>query len=281
MGRKECNLLELNSIEKTLNTISPNTIINAAAYTDVDGAESVPDIVKIINTDAVSLMARHIKKLPGGILIHFSTDYIFDDSKKSAYLETDIPKDIEKLSVYAKSKLDADIAIEKIFDQQVGVGKYFILRSSWIYGDGENFIRKISELLLMNKRLSVVSDQLGIPTSAKWLAEITLLLLNHDSKGGLYHVVPDGCISWYELSIQVATYLASQKLISNNFFNKIRPILAKEYPSIARRPYNSMLDNSKLKTFLNKSNIKVRIPIWTLQVENYLKSNEYFKNIRS
>jgi len=210
LGRSDCDLSSESSITKALNRYQPQVIINAAAYTAVDKAEKERELAFAINAKAPELMARYMANVAHGILVHYSTDYVFADTKTDAYLESDVTGPADQLSVYGQSKLAGEEAIVEIFNLAQDSGhtnnrdkfsRYFILRTSWVYGDGGNFIRTMLRLAGERNQLKVVADQVGVPTSAQWLAEVGIQMAGSHVKSGIYHAVPDGETSWHGLSV--------------------------------------------------------------------------------
>ena len=186
---------------------------------------------------------------------------------------------IEHLNVYGQSKLAGEQAIEEVFNLAHDSGhashvdkfsRYFILRTSWVYGDGSNFIRTMLRLAGERDQLKVVADQMGAPTSAQWLAEIGLQMAGSRVESGIYHAVPDGETSWHGLAVfaieTAATYGEGVEVKSEN----ILPIPATDYPLPARRPYNSRLSNAKLKKVLSDMAFTGQYPHWREQVEAYV-----------
>ncbi len=285
LGRSDCDLVSEFSIIEMLNRYQPQVIINAAAYTAVDEAERERELAFTINAKAPELMARYIANVANGVLVHYSTDYVFADAKKEAYLETDLVGPIEHLNVYGQSKLAGELAIEAVFNLARYSGRpsyadkfasYFILRTSWVYGDGSNFIRTMLRLASERDKLKVVADQMGAPTSAQWLAEVGIQIAGSRVKSGIYHAVPDGETSWHGLAVfaieTAATCGEGIEVKSEN----ILPIPATNYPVPARRPYNSRLSNAKLKKAMLEMAFTSEYPHWQEQVEVYVK--EYVSN---
>jgi dTDP-4-dehydrorhamnose reductase len=286
VGRTECDLANEDEIKQVLNRYQPQVIINAAAYTAVDKAEGEHDLAFAINAKAPQIMAHYIANVAHGILVHYSTDYVFADTKQTAYLETDIAGPLEHLSVYGQSKLAGEQAIEEAFNLVRDSGhtsykdkfsRYFILRTSWVYGDGDNFIRTMLRLAGERDQLKVVADQVGAPTSAHWLAEIGLEMAGSRVESGIYHAVPDGKTSWHGLAVfaieTTASYGEGIEVRSKNIY----PIPATEYPLPSKRPYNSRLNNDKLKKALSEMAFTGQYPHWRNQVEQYVK--EYVKQL--
>ena len=218
----------------------PSLIINAAAYTSVDNAESDYENANLINNIAVTNIANICKELDI-FLIHYSTDYVFDGSKKSAYTEEDATK---PKSVYGKSKLNGEEGIIK------SDCKYIIFRTSWVFSQyGTNFLKTILNLSQHKKNISVVNDQYGCPTFAKDIAIATskvIPFISNEKYVGIYNYCGNYSCSWYEFAEKI---IASNKN-SSNFDIKLKQIVSEEYITKAPRPYNSKLDCKKFnKTF--------------------------------
>ncbi len=287
LGRADCDLTSKPSIVEVLNRYQPQVIINAAAYTAVDKAENLGEreIAFAINAKAPAVIARYIANVAHGILVHYSTDYVFADTKQDAYLETDSVGPINNLNIYGQCKLAGEQAIEEVFNLAHNSGhtsyadkfaRYFILRTSWVYGDGDNFIRTMLRLAAEREQLKVVADQVGAPTSAEWLAEIGVQMAGSRIESGIYHAVPDGETSWHGLAIfAIETAASSGEGIEVKSEN-ILPIPASNYPVHAKRPYNSRLSNAKLKKALSELAFTGQYPHWQEQVEAYVK--EYVSN---
>jgi dTDP-4-dehydrorhamnose reductase len=287
LGRADCDLTSESSLVEVLNRYQPQVIMNAAAYTAVDNAENSGEreIAFAINAKAPAVMARYIANVAHGILVHYSTDYVFADTKQDAYLETDPVGPVEYLNVYGQSKLAGEQAIEEVFNLVHDSGhtsyadkfaRYFILRTSWVYGDGGNFIRTMLRLASERDQLKVVADQMGAPTSAQWLAEIGVQMAGSRVESGIYHAVPDGETSWHGLAVFAIETAASCGEGIEVKSENILPIPATDYPVPARRPYNSRLSNAKLKKALSEMAFTGQYPHWREQVEAYVK--EYVSN---
>lgn len=277
LGRNNCDLSNELSIMEVLDSYKPQVIINAAAYTAVDKAEIERELAFSINAKAPEIMARYIANLASGVLVHYSTDYVFLDTKKTAYLESDTPGPSNLLSIYGQSKLAGEKIIEEIFNVSPQIGhknnspKYYILRGSWIYGDGDNFIKKILYLADQKDSIKVAQDRIGVPTSAQWLAEISIHLAESRAASGIYHAVPDGEISLHELAVFVVeTANLVGKVFKINSKN-ILPVPAVECVLVAKRPYNSRLSNLKLKKILSEIEFIFSYPHWQKNVQVYVK----------
>ena len=277
LGRSECDLASELAIIQTLNHYQPQIIINASAYTAVDLAQSDETTAHQINAKAVELMAKYVATISKGVLVHYSTDYVFDGLKESAYLEDDATN---PLSVYGQSKLLGEQAIETAFagvrnntlDSVEGfVGpRYYILRTSWVYGDGKNFIRTMLSLANQKEELKVIQDQRGCPTSSDWLAQIALQLTFSNTPAGIYHTVVDGETSWHGLAvfaIEIARQAGEGIIVRPE---NILPIPASAYPLPAPRPQNSRMSNQKLKEALEAMPFSAEYPHWEAQVESYV-----------
>jgi dTDP-4-dehydrorhamnose reductase len=247
VGRLECDLSNLDSINGILSVVKPDLIINAAAYTAVDRAETEPQIAFAINAYAPEAMAIYAAKQDATFL-HYSTDYVFDGEKNDFYVEDDLrnPK-----STYGKSKAKGEDLISNAF-ASLNNGRYAIFRTSWVYGDGGNFIRTILRLAKERKELKVISDQYGVPTNASWLAQISLnLAMDPEFKlkpfpSDVYHAVPQGETNWYELAclaVDTAIHAGVQLQLTSE---DIQAIPATDYPLPAPRSMNSRMSTDKL-----------------------------------
>jgi dTDP-4-dehydrorhamnose reductase len=268
VGRAECDLANSDAIAVLLNQLKPNLIVNAAAYTAVDKAETEVDLAYAINAKAPEVMAIYAKQ-HGVTFLHYSTDYVFDGSKKTPYVERDLRK---PLGVYGKSKAAGEEAIEIVFsgDQQsltelneskgpILKGQYAILRTSWVYGDGGNFIRTILRLAIERETLKVIADQYGVPTSATWLAEVSFALVldgQHQLKpfpSGIYHAVPLGEATWHALACFVVEVARGAGAVLQLRPEAIEAITAVEYPLPAPRPMNSRMARDSLEAVFTDS----------------------------
>lgn len=276
-GRSECDLTDELAIIQTLNHYQPQIIINASAYTAVDLAQTDAVTAHQINAKAVELMAKYVATISKGILVHYSTDYVFDGLKESPYLEEDRTN---PLSVYGQSKLKGEQAITQAFagfeqdveneTDYVVDPRYYILRTSWVYGEGKNFIRTILNLACQKEELKVIQDQRGCPTSSDWLAEIALQLIFSKTPSGIYHAVVDGDTSWHGLAlfaIEIARQAGEGILVKPE---NILPIPATAYPLPAPRPPNSRMNHQKLKEALQAMPFSAAFQHWEAQVESYV-----------
>ena len=271
VGREQCDLLNSRAVLECLREINPDCIINAAAYTAVDKAEDEKETAFAVNALALKAMAEycatHHKKL-----IHFSSDYVFDGMKSSPYVESDL---CGPLSVYGESKYAGELAIIEVFASQPMKldevsGQYSIFRTSWVYGDGANFIGTILRLAKERNSLNIIADQYGVPTSTDWLGKLTIAVLQ-ESKwvSGVYHAVPAGRTSWFELARFVIEYAQSLGAQFALDVDQIHPIPASDYPLPAKRPMNSQLSTRKLTDALPSCH-NLLAQDWKISVESYL-----------
>ncbi len=252
--RKQLDLEDSEGLKSILMTIKPKFIINAAAYTNVDKAESEVDKAYLINTKAVGLIAESAKWL-GATLFHYSTDYVFDGSQSGFYCESDQTCPI---NTYGKSKLDGEKAI-------ISSGcDYIIFRTSWVYGrHGNNFIKTILRLAQEKDTLQIVNDQLGVPTSAELIADVTCLVMKNiinnknSDRNSLYHLVPSGETNWYDFAKFIIEQSTKSGLKCKTDVNSISPIATEDYHTPAKRPKNSRLSTEKLTSMLG-----IEMPSW-------------------
>jgi dTDP-4-dehydrorhamnose reductase len=257
VGRTECDLSNADAITALLDELKPNLIINAAAYTAVDKAETEVDLAYAINAKAPEVMAIYAKRY-GATLLHYSTDYVFDGSKKTPYIESDVRN---PLGIYGKSKAAGEEAIEETFANLSAnsSAQYAIFRTSWVYGDGGNFIRSILRLAKERETLKVIADQYGVPTSADWLARVSLaLVLNKDHQlksypPGIYHAVPLGETTWHALACRAVQVATGAGVALKLCPDVIEAIPATDYPLPAPRPMNSRMARGILETALTDS----------------------------
>lgn len=248
-GRREAPLDDLQRIRQLLTTEMPDVIINAAAYTAVDRAETEPELAGLINRDAPALMARTARET-GAWLIHYSSDYVYDGKKTIPYVESDPPN---PLGIYGRTKLDGDLAIA------ASACHSLIFRVSWVYAFGHrNFPQAILDLARERSSLNVVGDQIGAPTDAAFIAAVTMMALKKlarereaEQLGGLYHLSPAGDVSRAELArFLVAEARAAGAELALDPVD-IRDISTMDYPQPAARPLNSRLDSTRISQVLS------------------------------
>ncbi|CRM01781.1 dTDP-4-dehydrorhamnose reductase [Pseudomonas sp. 31 R 17] len=239
LGRDQLDLANAALIREKVRAHRPDLIINAAAHTAVDQAESEPDAAFAINAIAPGILAEEAKAL-GIPLIHYSTDYVFDGSKPAPYTENDTPN---PLGVYGQSKLAGEQAIAAVG------GKYLILRTSWVYSShGKNFLLTMQRLLQEKPQMRIVADQIGAPTWAGTIADSTRALIERWQAGdagewGVYHLTAQGETSWFGFAEAIGEQLRAE----GKPCAELEAIPSSAYPTPARRPLNSRLDCSRLQ----------------------------------
>jgi dTDP-4-dehydrorhamnose reductase len=246
--RAALDLAAPDQVALAIRAATPDVIVNAAAYTAVDQAESEPELAHAINAVAVGVLAKEAKRA-GALLIHYSTDYVFDGAKGAPYVEEDTPN---PLNAYGRSKLAGEEAI-----RGVG-GAYLILRTSWVYAQqGKNFFLTVRRLLKEKDELRVVYDQIGAPTHSNALARATADLIERHGlaslkeRSGVYHATASGSTSWHGFAAAIARLEGLESRV------RVVPIPSEEYPTPARRPRNSRLSNEKLLRHFG-----VALPSW-------------------
>lgn len=255
-GQPEVDFAKPDSIRNAVRAAAPAVIVNAAAYTAVDKAESEPDLAMAVNGTAPGVLAEEAKRL-GSILVHYSTDYVFDGTKQGSYVETDATN---PLSVYGRTKLAGDEAI-----QSVG-GNYLILRTSWVYGArGSNFLLTMLRLAKEREELRIVDDQTGAPTSSECIAQATANILAQvlaptgaglEGRSGVYHLTCGGETTWFGFAKALLTKSAATAT-AGHAIPKLIPITTSEFPRPAQRPANSRLSCKRLE-----EKFGVRMPRW-------------------
>ncbi|KTG16279.1 MULTISPECIES: dTDP-4-dehydrorhamnose reductase [unclassified Guyparkeria] len=256
-GSESVDLAQQNAVSECLEAVRPNVIVNAAAYTAVDKAESEEELARAINADAVRAMANYAAR-NDALLIHYSTDYVFDGDKDGAYLPDDSPN---PQSAYGRTKLEGEEAIR-------GSGcHHLVFRTSWVYSaNGHNFIKTMLRLAAERDELKVVADQVGAPTSAELIADVTSIALAGYRKGhlpiGTYHLTANGATSWHGLASR-----AIDRAIDNGRKLKLRgadvqAIGTADFPTPAARPSNSRMDSGSLEQALS-----LELPDWTIHVD--------------
>jgi len=239
LGRDRLDLAHVDQIREQVRGHRPDLIINAAAHTAVDQAESEPDAAFAVNATAPGVLAEEAKAL-GVPLIHYSTDYVFDGSKPAPYTEADTPN---PLGVYGQSKLAGEQAIAAVG------GEYLILRTSWVYSlHGKNFLLTMQRLLQEKPQMRIVADQIGAPTWAGTIANSTRALIEHWQAGqagewGVYHLTAQGETSWFGFAQAIGEHLRA----AGKPCAELEAIPSSAYPTPAKRPLNSRLDCSRLQ----------------------------------
>ena len=223
------DLTKFEDLQAKINDIKPDFVINAAAFTDVDGCEASEEICDLVNGQAVGNLAQACKKI-GCILVHYSTDYVFNDENSQGYLEND---QINPLNAYGKSKaLGEELILKSGCD-------FYLIRTAWLYGaNGKNFVDTILDLATKQEEIKVVNDQVGNPTYALDLAQSTKKILVDKPSFGIYHQTNAGSCSWYEFALKIKEL--------TGFKAAILPVTSAEFIRPAKRPKFSILLNTKL-----------------------------------
>ena len=260
--RKKLDLANPQAIKDLIDQTKPNIVINTAAYTAVDKAESDPELCYQINVIASEVLAEKAREL-NIPLVYFSTDYVFDGLKKEPYTEND---KVNPLSVYGKTKCEGEEKVRKH-------PKHIILRTSWVFSShGSNFLKTMLRLIADKESLSIVADQWGSPSSASMLADVTFKIVdsifknNNFNDYGTYHVTNEGETNWHQYTILIADEARKLGLKIKCETSHIYPIPTSEHSTVAKRPLNSRLNTEKLKkTFM------LKLPNWELEVKKVLR----------
>lgn len=236
LGRAECDLVDIDAVRRAVVAFRPNLVVNAAAYTAVDRAETEPDLAERVNCQAPAAMAGACREM-GCALLHLSTDYVFDGNKVGMYREEDF---VSPLSVYGRTKADGEAGIRSTLEEHV------ILRTSWVFSShGSNFVKTILRLAAQQKPLRVVDDQTGAPTAAGDIAEAITVISNAVASGkpswGTFHYAGSEPTTWHGFARAILS-------LSREFKEtQVDAITSEAFGAPARRPANSMLDCSRIK----------------------------------
>jgi dTDP-4-dehydrorhamnose reductase len=244
------NLLDFKNLQNNLSKINPDLIINCAAYTNVDKAESQQDLADLLNCKAVDLLSNWTSKNKSKI-IHISTDYVFDGNSNVPLNEDAATNPV---NIYGNTKLQGEKAC------LANDPKSIVIRTSWVYSSfGKNFVKTMSSLMSKRNSLNIVKDQIGSPTYARDIAEVLIFILNHKNwYPGLYHYSNEGQVSWYEFAKLIKKYFGYNTILKG--------VSSNEYPTQAKRPKYSLLDKSKIKNTYN-----VTIPKYNLSLKKCIK----------
>jgi dTDP-4-dehydrorhamnose reductase len=258
LGRQELDLASPDAIRRTVRDTKPDVIVNAAAYTAVDRAESEPELAAAVNGTAPGILAEEAQRI-GAFLVHYSTDYVFDGTKDTPYTEDDTPN---PLNAYGRSKLEGENAI------RASSVSHYIFRTSWVYAaHGHNFLNTILRLARERRELKIVDDQLGSPTWARTIAEATataLLSTQYRDYSGLYHLSATSAVTWFDFAKAILAEIKTLRLDLR--LPALIPITTSEYPLPAQRPANSCLDNTRLHTTLGLST-----PGWPVSLKQCMR----------
>lgn len=267
LGRSECDLAVPGDAAGAVATHKPQVVINAAAFTAVDRAESEPDLAERINAEAVAELAGACAS-SGIPLVHYSTDYVFDGAGETPFSEQDATA---PLSVYGRTKLAGEQAIRS------SNVSHLIFRTSWVYAaHGHNFVRTMLRLAQQRDHLKIIDDQIGAPTWAATIADVTAQALHswqHDNwtpvLSGTYHLTAAGAASWHEFAMAIFEEAIEQGLLPEDRMPKVDPIPTEAYPQPAVRPANSRLSTQRLE-----DSFKLVMPNWQVALRECLVSME-------
>ena len=266
MGRLEADFSEPEALRKIVQSYRPDVIINAAAYTAVDRAEEEEALAMLVNSEAPGVLAEEARKI-NALLIHYSTDYVFDGENEKPYAESDEPNPI---NVYGNSKLGGERAI-----QNSGC-RYIILRTSWVYSSrGKNFFLTVVRLAEKQPRLAIVSDQTGAPTWARMIADATIAVLKQacgevlsgSFVSDVYHLTSRGQTTWYGFATKILSDNRITSVLKGRQPPGIDPLTTAQYPTPARRPKNSTLDISKIE-----SRYDLQLPDWEKSLGEFMQT---------
>jgi dTDP-4-dehydrorhamnose reductase len=256
LDRSQCDLSRPERLPELVRRLRPDVIVNAAAYTAVDDAEREEALATIVNGTAAGVLAREAARA-GALLVHYSTDYVFDGRKDAPYTEDDPPSPV---NAYGRSKLAGEIAL-----RQAG-GAHLILRTSWVYGvRGRNFLRTILALLRERDELRIVADQIGAPTWAAEIAQATAAVIEaaaHERAegrfaSGLFHLTASGATSWHGFAAAILAGARRGGLVGGGQAPRLVAVGSEEYPRPAARPKNSRLAGGRLR-----ARFGVALPGW-------------------
>jgi dTDP-4-dehydrorhamnose reductase len=264
VGTQDCNLADADALRALVRRVAPDVIVNPAAYTAVDKAESDEATARAVNAVAPAILGEEGAKL-GALVLHYSTDYVFDGTKQGAYTENDAPA---PQSVYGRTKLEGEQGLA------AANPRHLILRTSWVVGaHGGNFAKTMLRLAGEREKLTVVADQFGAPTPAALLADLSAHLVREHARTrgtgfpyGTYHVASGGETSWHGYArFVIGEALAAGKQLKANV-DAVAPLATEQYPTPAKRPLNSRLDTTRFRTTFD-----LRLPPWQEGVRHVLR----------
>ena len=254
------DLTRLQGLAETVQALRPDVIVNAGAHTAVDKAESEPELARTLNALAPGVLAREAGKI-GALLVHYSTDYVFDGTGSRPWLETDTPA---PLSAYGRTKLEGEALI------QAACSKHLIFRTSWVYAArGGNFAKTMLRLAQERERLTVIDDQWGAPTGAELIADVTAhairQVLRQPRDAGLYHLAGQGEVTWNGYAKHVIEQAGRAQSAIKIVATEVAPVPTSAFPTPATRPANSRLDSARLQATFG-----LRLPPWQQGVDRML-----------
>jgi dTDP-4-dehydrorhamnose reductase len=264
VGTQDCNLADADALRALVRRVAPDVIVNPAAYTAVDKAESDEATARAVNAVAPAILGEEGAKL-GALVLHYSTDYVFDGTKQGAYTENDVPA---PQSVYGRTKLEGEQGLA------AANPRHLILRTSWVVGaHGGNFAKTMLRLAGERDKLTVVADQFGAPTPAALLADLSAHLVREHARArgtgfpyGTYHVAASGETSWHGYArFVIGEALAAGRVLKATV-DAVAPLATEQYPTPAKRPLNSRLDTTRFRTTFD-----LRLPPWQEGVRHVLR----------
>jgi dTDP-4-dehydrorhamnose reductase len=256
-ARPEFDIIDINSVQKTIEVLRPDVVVNCAAYTAVDSAEKERELAFKINGEGPANLATVASEV-GSVLVHISTDFVFDGKKNTPYNESDPTGPV---NVYGESKLAGEINAQKILPGSL------IVRTSWLYGlQGPNFVKTMIGLLSERESVDVVVDQVGCPTYTVDLASAVASLVEAGCKG-IFHFSNEGIASWYDFAYEIIEILKSKG--TRLKLKALRPVLTKKFPRPAPRPSYSVLDKTKYREAISSD-----IPHWRDALKRFLDSHD-------
>jgi len=255
----DTDITDLQALKQYIKDKRIDFIINCAAYTNVDGAEEEQERAEAVNAGAVRNISL-VAKESNAVLIHISTDYVFNGSKKDPYTEKD---STDPLGFYGKSKLKGEEAVQELLQ------KYFIIRTAWLYGpNGKNFVHTMLRLFNEHKEIKVVNDQYGSPSYTVDLADIIIKVIKENKTAyGIYHFSNEGKTTWHEFALEIYKQALENGLLKKERNIKIIPVNTEDYPTVARRPQNSLLSKEKLKKTLG-----IEVRDWSDALKEFIVS---------
>lgn len=255
MNQWSGDLTQPDQIYQTILELSPDVVVNASAYTAVDMAERDQETADMVNHQAVKKIANACAET-GALFVHYSTDYVFNGAGQLAFNEADV---VEPLNVYGKTKALGEQVIQN------SKCHHLIFRTSWVFAQkGKNFLKTMLALAQQREELSIIDDQIGAPTSAELIADVSahaiIQTLQDPTKIGIYHLVASGETSWFEYASYV--FEQAKSLGAELAIQKVNPISTTAYPTPAKRPHNSRLNNQKIQQAF-----QISLPDWKVHVQ--------------
>jgi len=250
------DITDKDAVQVCMANEQPDVLINAAAYTAVDKAEDDKGMAKAVNATAVGYLAEACEDLDIP-LVHISTDYVFDGSKKAAYIESD---PVSPLGIYGETKLEGEVLVQRLCE------KYYIFRTSWVFSShGNNFVKTMLRLGVGREELGIVADQRGKPTSAREIARIIYEVLNTKQEAwGVYHLAQPDAVTWFDFAEDIFAEAKRQGMDLS--VQQVNAITTADFPTPAKRPENSALDCEQLETTFD-----IKLQPWNVSLSEVIK----------